>query len=122
MNKDQAPLYHSLLAIDDHNMIINGIRLLIGDRFGAFYHANDGAGGIRLAVEHQPQLVIVDQALPDQSGEAVVREIKYRSPMTRILAYSFNVNAASILKMFESGVHGYVIKSENDGEFEKAVT
>ncbi|WP_431210612.1 hypothetical protein ACQ86N_32200 [Puia sp. P3] len=28
--------YHSLLVIDDHNMIINGIRLLIGEQFGVF--------------------------------------------------------------------------------------
>jgi DNA-binding NarL/FixJ family response regulator len=71
MNKDQAPPYHSLLVIDDHNMIVNGIRLLIGDWFSVFYHANDGATGIRLALEHQPQLVIVDQVLPDHSGDAV---------------------------------------------------
>ncbi len=121
MNKDQTPTFNSLLVIDDHNMIVNGIKLLIGDWFSEFRHANDGAGGIRLALEHQPQLVIVDQGLPDQSGDAVVREIKYRCPTTRILAYSFNVNAAAILKMFEAGVHGYVIKSENDAEFEKAV-
>lgn len=122
MNNNQTPPFHSLLVIDDHNMIVNGIRLLIGDRFGMFYHANDGAGGIRLALEHQPQLVIVDQSLPDHSGDSVVREIKYRCPTARILAYSFNVNATSILKMFEAGVHGYVIKSENDAEFERAVT
>ena len=121
MSKEQVP-YHSLLVIDDHNMIVNGIRLLIGDRFAAFYHANDGATGIRLALEHQPQLVIVDQQLPDNAGDQVVREIKYRCPTTRILGYSFNTNAASILRMFEAGVHGYVIKSEDDTEFEKAVT
>jgi DNA-binding NarL/FixJ family response regulator len=121
MNKDQLH-YHSLLVIDDHNMIVNGIRLLIGDRFDSLFHANDGATGIRLALEHQPQLVIVDQGLPDSTGDVVVREIKYRCPATRILGYSFNTNAVSILKMFEAGVHGYVLKSEDDSEFEKAVT
>ena len=121
MNKEQIP-YHSVLVIDDHNMIVNGIRLLIGDRFKDFYHANDGAGGIQLATEHQPQLVIVDQTLPDSSGDMVVREIRYRCVSTRILAYSFNSNAAAIIKLFEAGVHGYLIKSEDDAEFERAVT
>lgn len=113
--------YRSLLVIDDHNMIVNGIRLLIGDQFGMFLRANDGATGISLAVEHQPQLVVVDHVLPDQTGDAVVREIKYRCARTRILAYSFNAYAAAVLKMFEAGVHGYVIKNEDDGEFNKAV-
>jgi DNA-binding NarL/FixJ family response regulator len=87
-----------------------------------FFHANDGHTGIQLAVGHQPQLVIVDQTLPDSSGDAVVREIKYRCVSTRILAYSFNSNAAAIIKLFEAGVHGYLIKSEDDAEFERAVT
>jgi DNA-binding NarL/FixJ family response regulator len=113
--------YHSLLVIDDHNMIVNGIRLLIGDQFGEFYQANNGAAGMALALEHQPQLVIVDQVLPDCSGDVIVKEIKYRCAGTRILAYSFNGYAAAVLKMFDAGVHGYVIKNEDDTEFNKAV-
>jgi DNA-binding NarL/FixJ family response regulator len=121
MSKEHPP-YISLLVIDDHNMIVNGIRLLIGSWFRDFYQANNAAGGIELAIGHQPQLVIVDQSLPDSTGDAVVREIRYRCPSTRILAYSFNSNAAAIIKLFEAGVHGYVIKSEDDAEFERAVT
>lgn len=118
---DLPKKYHSLLVIDDHNMIVNGIRLLTGDLFGDFYYANDGAAGITLALQHQPQLVIVDHVLPDVSGDSIVREIKYRCPSTRILAYSFNGYAAAVLKMFDAGVHGYVIKNEDDTEFNKAI-
>ena len=118
---DLAQPYHSLLVIDDHNMIVNGIRLLIGDRFREFRHANTGAAGTTLAVRHQPQLVIVDHVLPDVSGDTIVKEIKYRCPATRILAYSFNAYSAAVLKMFNAGVHGYLIKSEDDEEFVRAV-
>jgi DNA-binding NarL/FixJ family response regulator len=120
MSKDIIP-YHSVLVIDDHNMIVNGIKLLIGGWFKDFYQANNGAAGSQLATEQQPQLVIVDQTLPDSSGDVVVREIKYRCPSTRILAYSFSSNAAAVIKLFEAGVHGYLIKSEDDAEFERAV-
>lgn len=113
--------HQSLLVIDDHNMVVNGIKLLIGEQFAQFYHANDGAAGIQIALKHHPQLVIVDYMLPDMTGEAVTREVRYHCPGARILGYSFNINAASILKMFGAGVNGYVIKSENDDEFTKAV-
>ena len=119
---EEQPAYRSLLVIDDHNMVIHGIRLLIGDRFTEFYAANNGVVGIALAVQHQPRLVIVDLILHDIPGDAVTREIKYKCPATRILAYSFNASAPSVLKMFEAGVHGYVVKSEDDTEFKKAVT
>ena len=119
---DLTKAYDSILVIDDHNMIVNGIRLLIAHRFREFLHANTGATGTALAIKHQPSLVIVDVVLPDLSGDAIVREIKYRSPGTRILAYSFNAYSAAVLKMFNAGVHGYLVKSEDDTEFVKAVT
>ena len=120
MTEEQRP-YLSLLVIDDHNMIVNGIRLLIGDKFETFRYANKGVAGTALAVQHQPQLVIIDHVLPDLSGDAVVKEIKYRCPSTRILAYSFSGYSAAVLKMFSAGVHGYIIKNEDDAEFTKAV-
>jgi DNA-binding NarL/FixJ family response regulator len=120
MTEEQKP-YLSVLVIDDHNMIVNGIRLLIGDQFRNFWHAHTGAAGKTLAVQHQPQLVIVDHVLPDLSGDAVVKEIKYRCPATRILAYSFSGYSAAVLKMFSAGVHGYLIKNEDDAEFTKAI-
>ena len=50
--------YDSILVIDDHNMIVNGIRLLIADRFREFLHANTGSAGMALALKQQPSLVI----------------------------------------------------------------
>jgi DNA-binding NarL/FixJ family response regulator len=113
--------YQSLLVIDDHNMIVNGIRLLIGHRFQDIWQANTAAAGLALATQHRPELVIVDFVLPDGTGDTIVKEIKYRCPTTRILAYSFNGYSAAVLKMFSAGVHGYVIKSENDEEFVHAI-
>jgi DNA-binding NarL/FixJ family response regulator len=114
--------FHSVLVIDDHKMIVIGIKLLIVDRFRDFYQAGNGTSGIELAQKHQPDLVIVDNVLPDMSGDMVAMEIRYRCPGTRILGYSFNMDIASVLKMVEAGLHGYVDKSENDEEFTNAVT
>jgi len=114
--------FHSVLVIDDHKMIVIGIKLLIMDRFRDFYQAGNGTTGIELAHKHQPDLVIVDNVLPDMSGDMVTREIRYRCPETRILGYSFNMSTASVLTMVEAGLHGYVDKSENDEEFTNAVT
>lgn len=55
--------FQSLLVIDDHNMVVNGIKLLIGHQFADLYQANDGVAGIKLALKYQPQLVIIDYVL-----------------------------------------------------------
>ena len=114
-------IYDSILIIDDHNMVVISLRLLIGHLFRELYHTRDGAAGIALAIRNQPQLVIVDNQLPDLPGDVVVGQIKRHCPQTRILGYSFSTSGVSIRKMYEAGVNGYVDKSESDTELNKAV-
>lgn len=102
-------------------MVVISLRLLVGHLFREFYHTKEGAAGIALAAQYQPQLVIVDNQLPDLPGDVVVRQIKSLCPQARILGYSFSANGISIRKMYEAGVNGYVDKSESDTELNKAV-
>lgn len=114
-------MYKSVLIIDDHKMIANGIKLLIGNLFEHFYMAHDGAEGISKALRFFPQMIIIDYALPDTSGDLLTRELKFKLPNAKILAYSFTYSPDAILKLVQSGVNGYVIKKEEDEEFLKAI-
>lgn len=114
-------MYKSVLVIDDHKMIVNGIKLLIGDLFENFYMAHDGASAMSIALQKFPQLVIIDYQLPDTSGDLLTRELKYKIPNIKIMAYTFSYSPESIIKMLQSGINGYVIKKEDDEEFQKAI-
>lgn len=113
--------YHSVLVVDDHKMIVNGIKLLIGDSFQHFYAAHDDAEAVSMALRYQPKLIIMDFSLPDTSGDIVVQTIRQKIKDVKVLVYSFNFNAEAIHKMFFAGVNGYVVKSENDDEFLDAI-
>lgn len=114
-------MYKSALVIDDHKMVANGIKLLIGSLFENFHMAHDGANGMSKALQHFPQLIIVDYFLPDTTGDLLVRELKYKIPSAKILAYTFTYSPDAIIKMLQAGTNGYVIKKEEDEEFLKAV-
>lgn len=120
MNNKQST-YTSVLVIDDHKMVANGIQLLIGSMFDHFHMAHDGASGMSKALQYFPQLIIVDFLLPDIMGDLLVRELKYKIPAAKILAYSFSYSPDTMIKMLQSGVNGYVIKKEDDEEFSRAV-
>ncbi len=109
--------YQSVIIADDHKMVINGIRLLLGKRFEHIYEAYDGASAVSLALRHRPELMIVDYTMPDMTGDQVVQTVKDKVKDVKFLAYSFNFNADAIHKMFFAGVNGYVVKSEDDDEF-----
>lgn len=117
----RKPIYNSVLVIDDHKMITNGIQLLIGPMFEKLHVAYDGASGMSKALQHFPQLVIVDFLLPDISGDLLVSQLKCKLPATKILGYSFTCSPDVIKKMMRSGIHGYVIKTNNDDEFVNAI-
>ena len=113
--------YQSILSIDDHKLLVSGMQLLTADLFQNFHAAYDGNTGVKLALLHQPDLIITDYMLPDTTGDLIVRELKYKLPKAKIIAYTFNANAESIKKMFGAGVNGYVIKSEDDDELLRAI-
>lgn len=122
MQKEQhAAKYNQVLVIDDHKMVANGIKLVIGGLFQQFLMAHDGASGMSLALQHFPDLVIIDYTLPDTTGDLLVRELKFKLPNTRVLAYSFSYSPEAILRMLQAGVNGYVIKKEDDEEFVRSV-
>jgi DNA-binding NarL/FixJ family response regulator len=73
------------------------------------------------ALQHFPQLAIVDFSLPDTTGDFLARELKYKIPSIKILAYTFSYSPDAIVKMLQSGVNGYIIKKEDDEEFRRAV-
>ena len=121
MADDNSSLYKSILVIDDHKMVANGIKLVAGDLFENFYIANEGASGMSLALRYFPALIIVDVFLPDMQGDSLVRQLKEKLPSAKIMAYSFSYAPDSIIKMVKAGVDGYVIKQEDDEEFINAI-
>lgn len=118
---DTTPLYKSILVIDDHKMVANGIRLVAGRLFENFYMAHDGASGMSLALRYFPELIIVDFYLPDMHGDSLVRQLKEKLPSARIMAYSFSYTPDTIIKILKAGIDGYVIKREDDEEFINAI-
>lgn len=114
-------MYKSVLVIDDHKMIANGINLIIGDLFEEFHMAHDAATGMSKALQHFPRLIILDYNLPDTTGDFLTRELKYKIPSIKILMYTFTFSPESIIRSLKAGINGYVIKKEDDEEFITAV-
>jgi len=66
---------HSILIIDDSPINLLDLSELLEQRYNVFVAA-DGATGLRLAIEHQPQLILLDIVMPGLSGYDVLRTLK----------------------------------------------
>src|SRR5215467_2758667 len=102
-----------VLIVDDYLLW----RLLVADMIAGSPEvqvagqAENGLTGIQMAIELQPDVVILDVGLPDRNGIEVARQILELSPKTRILFLSQNDSKDVICAAIRTGAHAYVVKS-----------
>jgi DNA-binding NarL/FixJ family response regulator len=74
--------------------------------------ASDGLEGVRKIEQLQPDLILLDIALPSLNGIEVARRIRQVSPRSRILFVSQNHSAEWVTEALNTGAGGYVVKSD----------
>ena len=83
--------------------------------------ASNADEAIRLADFLQPDIALLDSKMPGGGGPRAAREIRKRSPRTRILALSGHEDPASVLDMLRAGAISYVVKSTMPGRVLPAI-
>ena len=102
----------SLLIVDDHEVVRQGLVALLGRRPGFRVVAEAGtvADAVEAARRFQPDLVIMDVRLPDGSGIEACREIRAGRPATRVLILTSYPDEDAVLSAIVAGASGYLLK------------
>jgi len=82
---------------------------------------NDGLEAVQKATELRPDLILLDIGLPTLSGIDVARQIRERSPSSKILFVTEDRSLEAAEEAFHLGASGYVVKSDAGTELEPAV-
>lgn len=101
-----------VLLADDHLMMREGLAALIArhPQFEIVGSIGDGRDCVRLALREQPDLVILDCAMPGLSGIEAARRIVAQNPLVRLVCVSMHEDPRWVRDAFDAGVHGYVLK------------
>ena len=77
-----------ILIIDDEDIVRNSIRLTLENVGHTIRESATGKGGLYLARNQMPDLLITDIFMPEKDGLEVIRELRQEAPHLRILAIS----------------------------------
>jgi DNA-binding NarL/FixJ family response regulator len=112
-----------ILIVDDHQIIIDGLRgLLEGeDNIGQLHEAGSGAETMEVVNNQKVDLVLLDINLPDMSGFDICQELKAMEKAPKIIALTMHGNAGYINKMIKAGTDGYLLKNTGQEELLRAV-
>ena len=114
-----------LLLVDDHRMVIDGLRAIL-DQDPAFLIVGDAGNGeeaIRLTEELRPDVVIMDISMPIMDGTEATRLIrkKVRRTSPAILVLSMYGDKATVDALIAAGANGYVLKNTGREELREAI-
>jgi two-component system response regulator DevR len=102
----------SLLVVDDHEVVRQGLVSLIGRRpnFQVVAEAGTVAEAIEAARRFHPDLVIMDVRLPDGSGIEACRQIREELPEARVVMLTSFPDEDAVLSAIVAGASGYLLK------------
>ncbi|EFC81609.1 response regulator transcription factor [Parafrankia sp. EUN1f] len=111
-----------ILLADDHALVRRGVRLILDSEpdLTVVAEAADGAEAIERARAEQPDLAILDIAMPRLTGLQAARELSRALPDVRILILTMYDNEQYFFAALRAGASGYVLKSVADRDLVEA--
>ena len=102
----------SLILVDDHALVRDGVARLLEAQpdmrvLGSF---GDADAAVRFAGREEPDVAVVDIAMPQTSGIDITRRLRDASPETDVLILSMHSNPEYVRQALLAGALGYVAK------------
>jgi len=103
------------LIVDDDTMSRRILRGILLDDYEIVGEATNGKKGIELALDLKPDIVCLDNVMPEMSGLDVLLAIRAQLPQTLILMVTGSADRETVQAALQGGADGFVIKPFNSG-------
>ncbi|MGZ4764950.1 MAG: response regulator [Ilumatobacteraceae bacterium] len=107
----------SVILVDDHTMLRQGIRrALESEGIKVVAEASDGATAIKLALEHKPDVVLMDVSMPGMDGVEAARRLVEADGRQRVVMLTMHIDRDVIDRAIRAGAVGYLTKDSSISE------
>jgi len=112
-----------ILIVDDHAVVRDGVKTIVGERFGKVVlgEASTANEALELARQEEWDAVVLDISLGARSGLEVLKELKQLRPKLPVLILSMHSEAQYARRAFKAGASGYITKESSHAELVTAI-
>ena len=110
-----------ILAIDDHEVVRDGVKGLFTAGNATFGEARSGSEALNLLRDDDWDIAVLDISLGGRSGLEVLKEIKLLRPKLPVLMLSMHAEEQYAVRAFKAGASGYINKASSGEELRKAI-
>jgi len=110
-----------ILIADDHLLLQEGLSRLLADEYEIVGTAQNGRDLLALAERLQPDLIVIDIAMPELNGIEAARRLSKTLPSIKLVFVTQSIDPAYIHAAFAAGAMGYVAKQSASTELVTAI-
>lgn len=102
----------TVLLAEDHAIVRDGLCMLLKGEEGieVIAQAENGREAVKLAAKLQPDVIVMDIAMPHLNGMEATRQILHDAPQSKVIILSAHSDDAYVEKVMSLGASGYLIK------------
>ncbi len=114
----------NILIVDDHAIVRRGIKEIVSEipQVALINEAENGREALKRMALSSYNLVLLDIAMPGESGLEILRQIKKIYPETSVIILSMYTDESYVFRAFNNGADGYVTKDNTPDDLVDAIT
>jgi two-component system nitrate/nitrite response regulator NarL len=112
-----------IVVADDHPVVLFGVKnmLLSEPGFDVVGEARDGDEAITQVLEHEPDILLLDLAMPRLPGLEAMRAIMAKSPRVKIVLLTSTISTQQVIEALQIGARGIILKDSVAGDLSQAL-
>ncbi len=112
-----------ILVADDHALVREGLRYVLDTEadFEVVAEARNGREAVELALHHQPDVIVLDITMPEETGLKAAERLRELLPSARVLMLSMHDQTEYVRESMRIGTHGYILKNSAGEELRAAI-
>jgi DNA-binding NarL/FixJ family response regulator len=112
-----------ILLVDDHAVVRQGFKMILGAQadMEVAGEAANGREAVELAAQLNPDIVVMDVAMPELNGIEATRRLLAANPHIRVIALSMHKDSVYVREILRAGARGYLLKDSGADDLVKAI-